>query len=53
MTEDQSPTWPFWKKAAAYLALSALAAASIWLVDRKVHNPPPDDPQTSAVVHSP
>jgi hypothetical protein len=28
------PTWPIWKKLLAYFLLTALAAFSIWFVDR-------------------
>jgi hypothetical protein len=46
MPPDDAPMtaakkWPWWKKVLAYLALAGLAAASIALVDRKVHDPPP------------
>jgi hypothetical protein len=40
MTEMPGKKWPWWKMALAYLALAGLAAASIALVDRKVHDPP-------------
>jgi len=28
--------WPTWKKILAYAALAALAAVSIWVIDRRV-----------------
>lgn len=32
-----NPRWPFWKVILAYTAMTALALASVWFVDRKVH----------------
>ena len=29
--------WPTWRKVLAYVLLSALSLASIWIVDLKVH----------------
>ena len=29
--------WPTWRKVLAYVLMSALALASIWVVDLKVH----------------
>jgi hypothetical protein len=29
--------WPAWKKILAYILLTALSLAAIWLVDLKVH----------------
>jgi hypothetical protein len=40
MTQLPVKKWPWWKVVLAYLALAGLAAASIALVDRKVHDPP-------------
>jgi hypothetical protein len=49
MIQQPVTKWPWWKMALAYLALAALAAASIALVDRKVHDPP--DIAPGAIVH--
>ena len=32
---DGSPTpWPLWRRVVAYVVLAAVAAVSVWLVDR-------------------
>ena len=38
-TAQARPAWPAWKKVAAYAILTALAAASIWFVDRRARLP--------------
>lgn len=32
-----TPPWPLWEKIAAYVVMSALSLAAIYLVDVKVH----------------
>jgi len=36
-------TWPLWRIVMAYALLAALAVASIWFVDQRVHHQPSID----------
>ena len=40
MTEAIHPRWPVWRIVTAYAILAALAVASVWFVDQKVHHQP-------------
>lgn len=38
--------WPIWKIILAYTLMALLAAAAVWVVDRKVHLLPSTSPAT-------
>jgi hypothetical protein len=44
MNAPSARPWRTWQKVLAYVILAALAAGSIWLIDRRVPRMPEHDP---------